>query len=192
MDESWTIKKSEHRRIDAFELGWWRRLLRVTWTARRSNQSILMEISPEYSLEGLILKLECFGHLMWWTNSFEKTPMGGNIEGRRRGEDRGWDGWMASPTWWRTWVWLNSRSWWLTGMPVVLQSMGSQRVRQNWATELTDAVMWKKNGQILLEIFFQFECHFRDDFWTFALWHELCYRLDNVMNKKSPQSKSSK
>ena len=87
--ESWTTKKAEWWRIDAFELWCWRRLLRVPRTARRSNQSILKEISPEYSLEGLMLKLKCqyFGHLMWRTNSFEKTLMLGKIEGRRR---RGW------------------------------------------------------------------------------------------------------
>ena len=84
--QSWTIKKAEHRRIDAFELWSWRRLLRDRWTARRSNQSILKEISPEYSLEGLMLKLKLqyFGHLMWRTDSFEKTLMLGKIEGRRR------------------------------------------------------------------------------------------------------------
>ena len=84
--ESWTIKKAEHRRIDAFELWCWRRLLRVPWTARRSNRSILKEISPEYSLEGLMLKLKLqyFGHLMQRTNSLEKTLMLGKIEGRRR------------------------------------------------------------------------------------------------------------
>ena len=87
--ESWTIKKAEHWRIDAFELWFWRRLLRVPWTAWRSNQSILREISPECSLEGLILKLklQCCGHLMWRTDSFEKTLMLGKTEGRRR---RGW------------------------------------------------------------------------------------------------------
>ena len=84
--ESWTIKKAEHQRIDAFELWCWRRLLRVPWTARRSNQSILKEISPEYSLEGLILKLKLqyFDHLMQRTDSLEKTLMLGKIEGRRR------------------------------------------------------------------------------------------------------------
>ena len=87
--ESWTIKKAECRRIDTFELWYWRRLLRVPWTARRSNQSILKEISPEYSLEGLMLKLKLqyFGHLMWRTDSFVKTLMLGKIEGRRK---RGW------------------------------------------------------------------------------------------------------
>ena len=84
--ESWTIKKSEHQRTDAFELWCWRRLLRVPWTARRSNQSILKEINPEYSLEGqrLKLKLQYFDHLMWRANSLEKTPMLGKTEGRRR------------------------------------------------------------------------------------------------------------
>ena len=89
--ESWTIKKAEHRRIDAFELWCWRRLLRVPWTARRSNQSILKEISPEYLLEGLMLKLKLqyFGHLMQRTDSLEKTLMLGKIEdGRRRGQQR--------------------------------------------------------------------------------------------------------
>ena len=98
--ESWTIKKAEHQRIDAFELWCWRRLLRVPWTARRSNQSILKEISPVCSLEGLMLtlKLQYFGHLIWRTDSLEKILMLGKTEGRRRGDDRGWDGWMASPT----------------------------------------------------------------------------------------------
>ena len=138
--ESWTIKKAEHWRIDAFELWCWRRLLRVPWTARRSNQSILKEISPEYSLEGLILTLkrQSFGHLMQRTDSLEKTQMLGKIERGGEGNDRGWDGWMASPTQW-TWVWVNSRSWWWTGKPGVLQSMGSQRVRHDWLTGLN----WK-------------------------------------------------
>ena len=88
--ESWTIKKAEHRRTDAFELWYWRRLLRVPWTARRSNQSILKEISPEYSLEGLMLKLKLqhFGHLIRRTDSLEKTLMLGKIKGRRRGRQR--------------------------------------------------------------------------------------------------------
>ena len=86
MGESWTIKKAEHQRIDAFELWCWRRLLRVPWTARRSNKSLLKEISPEYALEGLMLKLKLqyLGHLMQRTDSFEKTLVLGNIEGRRR------------------------------------------------------------------------------------------------------------
>ena len=135
--KSWTIKKAEHWRIDALELWCWRRLLRVPWTARRSNQSILKEISPEYSLEGLMLKLKLqfFGHLMWITDSFEKTLILGKIEDGRRRDDRGWDGWMASPTQW-TWVWVSSGSWWWTGKPGVLQSMELQWVRHDWATEM--------------------------------------------------------
>ena len=88
--ESWTLRKAEHQRIDAFELWCWRRLLRVPWTARRSNQSNLKEISPGISLEGMILKLKlhCFGHLMRRVDSFEKTLMLGKIEGRRRGRQR--------------------------------------------------------------------------------------------------------
>ena len=89
--ESWTIQKAEHRRMDAFELWFWRRLLRVPWTARRSNQSILKEINPEYSLEELMLKLKLqyFGHLMQRVDSLEKTLMLGEIGGRRRGDDKG-------------------------------------------------------------------------------------------------------
>ena len=134
---SWTIKKAEHQRIEAFELWFWRRLLRVPWTARRSNQSILKEISPEYSLEGLMLKLnlQYFGHLMQKTDSLEKTLMLGKIKGGRRGANR-WDGWMASLTGW-TWVWASSGSWWWTGKLSMLQSMRSQIVRYNWVTELT-------------------------------------------------------
>ena len=91
--ESWTVKKAECRRIDAFELWCWRRLLRIPWTSRRSNQSILKEISPEYSLEGLMLrlKLQYFGHLIQRADSLEKALMLGKIEVRKRGEDRGWD-----------------------------------------------------------------------------------------------------
>ena len=115
--ESWTIKKAERRRIDAFELWCSWRLLRVPWTARRSNQSILKEISTEYSLEGLMLKVtQNFGHLMWRTNSLEKTLMLGKLKAGGDGDDREWDGWMVSPTWW-TWIWVGSRSWWWTEKP---------------------------------------------------------------------------
>ena len=133
--ESWTIKKAECQRIDAFELWCWRRPLRVPWPARRSNQSILKEISPECSLEGLMLKLKLqyFDHLMRIADSFEKTLILGKMRGE--GDDRGWDGWMASPTQW-TWIWVNSGSWWWTGRPGVLWFMGLQRVGHNWATEL--------------------------------------------------------
>ena len=134
--KSWTIKKAEHWKIDAFKLWYWRRLLRVPWTARRPNKSILKEISPEYSLERLMLKLnlQYFGHLMWRTDSLEKTLCWTWLKAGE-GDNRGWDGWTASPTWW-TWVWASSKSWWWTGKPGVLQSMGSQRVRHDWATEL--------------------------------------------------------
>ena len=135
--ESWIIKKAEHWKIDAFELWCWRKLLRVAWNAGRSNQSILKEISPEYLLEGLMLKLKLqySGHLMWRTDSLEKTSMLGKTEAGGEGDDRGWDGRMASPTWW-TWVWASSGSWWWTRKPSVLQSVGSQRVRHDWVTEL--------------------------------------------------------
>ena len=132
-----TIKKAEHQRIDAFELWCWRRILRVPWTARRSNQSILKEVSPEYSLEGLMLKLK-LQYLATWCEELThwKRPWcwaglgaGGEVD------DRGWDGWMASPTRW-TWVQVNSRNWWWTGRPDVLQFMGSQRVGHDWMTEL--------------------------------------------------------
>ena len=135
--ESWTVKKGEHWRIDAFELWCWRRLLRVPWTARRYDQSILKEISPGWSLEGMMLKLKLqyFGHLMRRVDSLEKTLMLGGIGDRRkRGRQRiRWR--MASPTRW-TWVWVNSGIWWWTGRPGVLRFMGSQRVGHNCATEL--------------------------------------------------------
>ena len=126
--ESWCWVEE---RINAFELWWWKRLLRIPWTSRRSNKSILKEINPEYSLEGLILKLKLqyFGHLMRRADSWERLKVGGE------GDNRGWDGWMASPTQW-TWVRVNSRSWWWTGRPGMLQSMELQRVRHNWVTEL--------------------------------------------------------
>ena len=134
--ESWTIKKAECWRIDTFDLWWWRRLLRVPWTARRSNQSILKETSPEYSLEGLILKLklQSFGHLIRRANlkrprCWERLKAGGE------GDDRGWNGCMASLTQW-TWVWVNSGSWWWTGRPGVLQSVKLQRV------DTTEGLNW--------------------------------------------------
>jgi len=136
--KNWPIKKAERRRIDAFELWCWRRFLRGPWTARGSNQSILKENSPEYSLEGLMLKLKLqyFGHLIWRTDSFEKTLMLGKFEdGRRRGQQRMSISWMASPTQW-TWVWVNSKTWWRTRRPGLLQSMGLQRVEHDWVTEL--------------------------------------------------------
>ena len=112
--ESWTIKKAECRRTDAFELWCWRRLVRVPWTARRSNQSILKEISPEYSFIGRTdaeAETQYFGHLMWRTDSFEKTLMLERLGVGGEGDNRGWDGWMASPTQ-RTGVWSSFKSWW--------------------------------------------------------------------------------
>ena len=128
------MKKVESWRTDDFELWCWRRFLRVPWTARKSNQSILKEISPEYSLKGLMLqlKLQYFGHLMWRTGSLEKTLMLGKIEGRE-GDDRGWDDWMASLTQW-TWVWVSSGKQWKTGKPGMLQFMGLQRMGHDWET----------------------------------------------------------
>ena len=138
--ESWTIKKAQCWRIDAFELWCWRRLLRVPWTARRSNQSILN--FPKFKKSVLnvhwkdwcwssnILATWCKERIHWkrpWC--WERLKVGAN------GEDRGWDGWMASPTPW-TWVWASSGSWWWTGKPGVLQSMTSQRARHNWVTEV--------------------------------------------------------
>ena len=143
--ESWTAKKAEHQRIAAFELWCWWRLLRVPWTARRSNQSILKEISPVLNI-----------HWMDWSWSWNSNILATCCEELTRykrpwcwerlkeggeGEDRGWDGWMASPTR-PTWVWASSGSWWWIRKPGVLQFMGSQRVRHNWTTELnwTDSV----------------------------------------------------
>ena len=129
--KSWTIKKGEHQRTDAFELWCWRRLLRVRWTARTSNQSILKEISPEYSLEGLMLKLKLqyFGHLIQRTN-WKRPWCWERLKAVGEGDDRGWDGWMASPTQW-TWIWASSGSWWWTGKSGVLQ-----RVGHDWATKV--------------------------------------------------------
>ena len=137
--EGWTVKKAEHWRIDAFELWCWRRLLRVPWTARRFNQSILKRsvLSVHWkdwcwSWNSNTLATWC-EELTHWKRPWcwEKLKTG------EEGDHRGCDGWMASLTQW-TWVWVNSRSWWWTGRPGVLQSMGLQRVRHDWATELTD------------------------------------------------------
>ena len=132
---SWTVKKAEHQKIDAFELWYWRRLLRVPWTARRSNQSILKEISPGCSLEGLMLKLNSSTlatsceELTHWKRPWCWEGLGAGGEG----DNREWDGWIASPTQW-TWVWVHSRSWWWTGRPGVLRFMGLQRLGHNWVT----------------------------------------------------------
>ena len=135
--------------------------LRVPWTARRSNQSILEEISPGCSLEGLMLKLKLqyFGYLMRRVDSLEKTLMLEGLGAGGEGGDRGWDGWMASPTRWK-WVWVNSGSWWWTGRPGVLRFMGSQRVRHDWVTELNWAkppiechsnIIWKSKQLIKIQ-----------------------------------------
>ena len=142
--ESWTIKNAEYRRIDAFKLWCWRRLLRLPWTARRSNQSILKEINPEYSLDGLMLKLQYSDHLnrKKRADSFEKTLTLGKSEGRkRRGQKRmRWlDGITESMDMSLSKLW----SWWWAEKPGVLQSMGSQRFGQDWATELTASQHWE-------------------------------------------------
>ena len=151
--ESWTMKKAECWRIDAFELWCWRRLLRVPWTARTSNQSILKEISPEYSLEGLMLKLKLqyLGRLMWRSDSLEKTLMLRKMKVGGEGNNREWDDWMASLMQ-RTWVWVGSRSWWWTGKPDVLLFMGSQRVGHDWVTELTDLGVFEKLSDYLCQL----------------------------------------
>ena len=143
--KNWTIKKAECQRIDVFELWCWRRLLRVPWTARRSSQAILKEISPE--LEGLMLKLKLqyFGHLMWRIDSLEKTLMLGKIEGsRRRGQQR--MKWMASLTQW-AWVWVGFKSWWWTGKPGVLYSP--------WGHKESDTTEW---------------LNWTESVWTFAMF----------------------
>ena len=150
--ESWTIKKAERWRINAFELWCWRRLLRVPWTARRSNQSILKEISPGCTLEGLMrkLKLQYSGHLMGRADLFEKTLMLGKIEGRRRrGRQRmRWLDGITDSMDMGCWSW----SWWWTGRPGVLQFMGLQRVRHDWATELNgDSHFLNKVGSMYLK-----------------------------------------
>ena len=143
--ESWTIKKAECQGTDAFKLWSWRRLLKVPWTARRSNWSTLKEISPDYSLEGLMLKLKLqyLGHLMQRNESFEKTLILGKIEGRRQ---RGWQRmrWLDGITNSMDMSLSKLRELWWTGRPGVLQSMGSPRVGHDWATELN--WMWRTNS----------------------------------------------
>ena len=140
--DSWNIKKTEHRRTDVFKLWCWRSLLRVPWTERRSNQSILKEINPEYSLEGLMLKLkhQYFGHLIWRANSLEKTQMLGKIEVRRKDWREEKKGMIKDETvgWHHQFnghEFEQTGRWWRTGKPGMLQSMGSQRVGHNLVTE---------------------------------------------------------
>ena len=152
--ESWALKN------DAFEIWCWRRLLRVPWTARRSNQSIIKEINPEYSLEGLMLKLKLqyFGHWMQRTDSFEKILMLGKSEDRRR-RGRLWMRWLDVIIDLTDMFLSNSRSWWWTGKPGMLHSMESQRVRYDWATELTDPVELKCPFAFILLKQFQISCY---------------------------------
>ena len=135
--ESWTIKKAECQRTDAFELCYWRRLLRVPWTARRSNQSILKEISPGCSLEDWCWSWNSDTLATWCKELTQlKRPWcSERLRAGREGVDRGWDGWMASLTQW-TWVWVDFGSWWWTGRSGVLHSMGLQRFRPDWETDL--------------------------------------------------------
>ena len=135
--------------MDAFKLWCWQRLLRVPWTARRSNQSILKEISPEFSLEGLMLKLK----LQYFGKRCEELPhlkrpwCWERLKSGGKGDNKGREGWMAPLTWW-TWIWANFGSWWWTGKPAMLQSMGSQRVGQDWVTELnwTECSIWVRKA----------------------------------------------
>ena len=172
--KSWSKKKDEclelsedERRIEAFELWCWRRLLKVPWSARRSNQTILKEFSPEYSLEGLMMKLK-LQYLATWCEelTYLKRPWcWERLKAGEEGDDRGWDGWMALSTQW-TWVWVNSGSWWWTGRPGVLQSMGSQRVGHDWVTELTelkcpDCARWQILIIFILQKMYYF--HFVDE-----------------------------
>ena len=141
--KSWTVKKGERQRTDAFELWCWRRLFRVSWTARRANQSILKEYlflnihwknwGWGWNSNTLATSCEELTHWkrLWW----EGLGAGGE------GDDREWDGWMASPTWW-TWVWVNSGSWWWTERPCVLRFVESQRVGHDWATKLNWTEVW--------------------------------------------------
>ena len=141
VSESWTVNKAELWRIESYQLWCRRRLLRVPWTTRRSNQSILKEVSPKYSSERLLrLKLQYF-----WPPDAKSWLIGKDPDPGKdwRWEEKGmtgWDGWMASLTQW-IWVWVSSGSWWWTGRPGILHSMGLQRVRHDWATALNWATI---------------------------------------------------
>ena len=137
--EIWTIRKAEHQRIDAFELWCWRRLLRIPWTARKYNQSILKEISPEYPLEGLMLKLKLLCEEL---THFKRPWCWERLKERGEGDNRGWDGWMASLTQW-TFVWVSSGIWWWTGKPGELQSLGSKEL------DMTEQLNWTDSPAIV-------------------------------------------
>ena len=167
---NWIIKKAEHWRIDAFKLWCWRRLLRVPWTSRRSNQSYPKGNQPWIFIGRTDAEAEA--PVIWPPDTksqlIGKTLMLGKIGGRRRRDYRGWDGWKASSTQW-TWVCLNSGSWWWTGRPGVLRFMGSQRVRHDWATDLnwteTYPCSWAlKMFSILFN--YKYECTY---LWAFPL-----------------------
>ena len=151
--ENCSTKRIEHWRIDVFELWCQRRLSRVPWTARRSNQPTIKEISPEYPLEGLELKLKLqyFGYLILRTDSLEKTLMWGKIESKRR-QGRQRMRWLDGNSDSMIWVWISSGSWWWTGNPGVLQSIGLQRVRHNCVTELnwTEAIYGDRGRKLFL------------------------------------------
>ena len=137
--ESWITKKAERWRIDAFELWCWRRLLRVPWTARRSNQSILKEINPAYSLEGLMLKLQYFGHLMQRTDSLERPWCWERLKAGREGDNRGWDGWMASPTYGHE----------FEQAPGVGNGQGSLACCSPWGRKESDTTEWLNKSERL-------------------------------------------
>ena len=137
--ESWTIKKAECQRTDAFKLWCWKRLLRVPWTARRSSQSILKEINLEYSLEGLMLKLKYFGCLVWRAKSLEKTLMLVRLRTGGGGVDRRWDDWIASLIQW-AWVWANSGRWW---------RQGSLACCSLWGRKEADTTEWLSNSKAI-------------------------------------------
>ena len=174
--ESWSIKKAEHWRFDAFEVWCWRRLLRVPWTARRSNQSVLKEINTEYYWKDWCWSGNSKTLATWWEElthwnrpwCWERLRSGGE------GDDRGWDGWMASPTQW-TPVWVGSGSWWRTGRHGMLQSMGSQTIRQDWVTELKGnwniPVYWSHQlaTQLQLICFILFQIFRSFNFWCYFL-----------------------
>ena len=165
---SWTIKKAECKRIDAFVLWCWRRLLRVPWTARRSTQSILKEISPGCSLEGLMLKLKLqyFGHLSEELTHLKRPWCWERLRAGGEDDDRGWDGLMASLTQW-TWIWVNSGSWWWTGRPGVLHSWCRKESDTTEQLNWTEKLWWSHHSFWLVKsdsYDFQWKNDLRHDF----------------------------